>query len=672
MVNFLNGILRQDKELKKGEEALIVSSLVDGICKVPWGPLPLYWMSGVLPRLQCTEVLGEPSVVQLLELVDHYMVYQEPVLRGAAQHNILTFILAKTQSFSKPVLENCLFIFWKNKVMFINTPVWNYVQNTVIRLYNGNLADLIEETVAELVALKPRILEPLELIIASAQKILLPFILAFSKDSTSFAEIVRYLHSKVFSSMGVHNRPYAADRVNLNPEQAARFNAVFLLSLTDILSQPSRRKAKHFLKYCDTLDTDEVNNIQISYLQSCLFDDNLLDMINNSLEILKAQKEVKNIYYGKLYIRLLSMYPALDPTKAQEMLAKNISELLHEKSTPVAKAICIRLILDLLQASPSLLKSISIDILYKLPMRADFEYGVTNREDQKLSGRFSWEFFEDQLNLLCLLIGKIERHLPDDLTHSLLEFAEESLELGGSECVIASLNLVKLLHLPAADFINCAYKVTFELRKNEIFWPAIEALLHLCLDNMLRFQTDCSNILEKIAREASTAPGIMGLIVSALSSIVNHSVLSDSQLVDTIVPLLSRGICFGPSFRRDQKIVTDTNRIVSMLGSQLCVNLVEGSDHELSVSVRVKSLNLLTVLLTQHPTATQPIIEAMIKSTMGLQEEVSKGRIRHFEHSEVHKLKNRFMQAMLVLSYIVGSNQAVGKVLIIKSYCYNK
>ncbi len=83
--DLVTGYINQLVIKYKTEEELIIGSFVQGISKVSWGPLPLYWISSVLPQIQCGNILTETSVLSLLDLVELHMVYQEPLLRGASQ-----------------------------------------------------------------------------------------------------------------------------------------------------------------------------------------------------------------------------------------------------------------------------------------------------------------------------------------------------------------------------------------------------------------------------------------------------------------------------------------------------------------------------------------------------------------------------------------------------------
>ena len=124
-------------------------------------------------------------------------------------------------------------------------------------------------------------------------------------------------------------------------------------------------------------------------------------------------------------------------------------------------------------------------------------------------------------------------------------------------------------------------------------------------------------------------------------------------------------------FRKDQRLVTETNRLISgrYSGSsaQLAANLSEGSDHLLGSSVRVKSLQILATVL-QNFTAHVDKAEAeqrrsvyvwsLLERMRSLGQTVAGSRSRHFENSAVHRFRQRQYQSLLILlPYLAGKHK---------------
>ena len=656
--DLVSGYINQLVIKYKSEEELIIGSFVQGISKVSWGPLPLYWISSVLPQIQCGNILTETSVLSLLDLVELHMVYQEPLLRGAAQHNLLSFVCQKLESISKPALETFLFTFWRNKIITVDTFSWNAFQIVLFNMYGEDVNRIVEETLAELTNLKDAVLTPVHLLMKSVQKTLLPFLIMFSGSPSDLFTTIGRLYQSLFSNVLITNRPYAAERINLNLEEASRFRIVFLKSLMELLIAPERRNGRDFLKYYESKPSSNHLSEIVSYLLQT--NDNL-ESILTSLGILKLSQDVDNIGISDVYCDVLSIVP-IDQSKAEDILEQNLKELINSKASSVARAISLKVCLAILNSFTNLTTIIIRSVLTSIPIQLTFDHSVSNRESQKISGEYMYEFTNNQMELIKLCIVINPSVFTQEIRESIMNYLEQTLESCGSKCVEPAIGLANLLDISALSLINQTETVLLELRKNDMFWPVLQTSLDLIFSNMKYNPVEMLRILNTTARDSS-APGVMGSLILMLDKQFQKGLLyvDDHHLMfEGVIPILARGVVFGPSFRRDQMIVTDTNRIISEEGSLLSVNLVEGSDHELCQTVRIKSINILLSLIHQNSTSAKSIILDFLKSTADLQLEVSKGRIRHFENSEVHKLRNRMMQALLLVSSVVGAHPLIG------------
>ena len=648
-----------------------MGTIIEGISKVSWGPLPMYWVSNVLPQMQCSNVLLESGVLQLLDLVELHMVYQEPILRGAAHHNILLFVISKLESITKPVLESFLFTFWKNKVFFVNTLSWGSVQMFLSDMYGKGADGLVEETLVELNNLKKAVSTPLHILIKLVQKALLPFLIFSSCEPLNFPTCIEQLHGLLFSDIGATNRPYAAERVNLNLEESARFRMVFLKSLMELLMVPERRNGRDFLKY---LETDQMNNCQLKMVANLLLTNDSLESILTSLSILKLSNDVQDIGIATVYCDVLSGFYSLDPDKARDTMTVNLKEIFNVNASSVSRTISLKVCLAILKNFPDLIVPVVGDIVSNIPIQLAFDHTVTNRETQKISGGYTYEFTNNQIELIKLCILKNPAAFPLERKESLLIYLEETLESCGRECAGPAIDLANLLDIPALSLIKQTERVLVDMRKNDMFWSTLQKSLDLIFSNLKYNPADMLVILNETARDSST-PGIMGSLIHALNHQFQSGLLSvhDLQFMyEGVIPILTRGVVFGPTFRRDQKIVTDTNQIVSEQGHIFSINRVEGSDHELCQTVRIRSTDILLSLIHQNPSSTRNILDAFFKSAVYLQHEVSKGRLRHFENSEIHKLRNRKMQVLLLVCSVVGSHPQIGMFSFINSTLFGQ
>jgi len=657
------------------EEELVVNSLIQAVCRVSWGPLPLFWMSCVLPRLSCGRVVDEKSVLNVLDLIDHHMVYQEPLLRGAAQHNFLAFLVTKAVPLSKVVMANMLYTFWRTRVYYAATPAWALVGDYVKSLYNANINQLADETIKELICLRSsaNITGSMEILTKSVMKCLLPLVVAVSSCSTDqeaehATSLLDHVYSSVFENNADSNRAYAPNRFNLNPEQSERLRAVFLTSLLDTINTPQKRKGKGFLKYCDYSQPESPSIKAIKQFPNKVLNDEVQEKMFTALRFLLSSQDIQSVKIADIYVRIVSLSRSFSITSV-DVLSEFVTCFLGNHSD-IATAVSLQIVLKIVN---------EIQIIFnhsdcrrnlskmwpEMPLTLSFQQAITNREMQRISGQLSWQFRDDQLNFLKHYIS---RNLLDDLSEdwqsNLLAYAEESLECGGYECAISAIQLVSLLdRVSPTNFLVLAQRVVFDFRKNEMFWPALEALLSLSFENIVAEFDVVSKIIKDTVMEAKSVPAIMGLLLDALANYVkintDFSELPESTC-ELVMSLLVRCATFGPTFRRDQKVVTETNRMISDEGPKLAVNRLEGSDHQLCQRVRVVAINLLvSVISSSEPQCVPSLMASILDAFSGLQVEVSKGRTRHFENSDIHKLRHRMMQAMLVLCKLVGGFHTV-------------
>lgn len=125
--NFLNRCFT----LLEGKSGELVRRLVSGVVLQPWAPLPLLWVSIALKNLSVPRCLGDCGVKCLRSLVDGQMASMEPLIRGAAQTNIL---LAMTQLVDPKIckyqpLANLIYCLWTKGVFIAGTPLWTTTAN---------------------------------------------------------------------------------------------------------------------------------------------------------------------------------------------------------------------------------------------------------------------------------------------------------------------------------------------------------------------------------------------------------------------------------------------------------------------------------------------------------------------------------------------------------------
>ena len=175
--------------------------------------------------------------------------------------------------------------------------------------------------------------------------------------------------------------------------------------------------------------------------------------------------------------------------------------MLSGKSSYISKAIAIKVILHFAKENPNTLLIKSLKLYFsEAPVAISFPESE-NREGQKVLGAYNWQFRKNQLDLakVALKTGKI--FTDSESSDRLFQFALESLDLGGTECVISAVDLIQTMQKTSLEFILKVRKMSEEFRKNESYWPIMNSLVSLVLDHVNSHPNECSNMLTNIAKE---------------------------------------------------------------------------------------------------------------------------------------------------------------------------
>ena len=79
----------------------VLRQLILAVSSQPWGPVPILWVSLALTQLEgAPPCLLEPDLASICSLVSGPLMYQEPLLRGFAQRNLLMCVLDYLQVLS--------------------------------------------------------------------------------------------------------------------------------------------------------------------------------------------------------------------------------------------------------------------------------------------------------------------------------------------------------------------------------------------------------------------------------------------------------------------------------------------------------------------------------------------------------------------------------------------
>ena len=229
-----------------------------------------------------------------------------------------------------------------------------------------------------------------------------------------------------------------------------------------------------------------------------------------------------------------------------------------------------------------------------------------------------------------------------DEREEILTRALHTLETGGRECLLSCLQLVLSLDLPCQEFMLVSRRYIFEFRKNEVFWPGLVLLIRLCMKSVGQCPGDVVTLLLELITESETVAAICPVMIKCIRD--HFTATNNIRDLETMLPVLARALTHGPVFRRDQKLVTDTNHFIFSLGPEFEANMVEGSDHLMNSGVRVDALMTLIQMKPSSELIMKLFSELQIVNT-----EVTGKRTRHFENSNIHKVRQRIYQSYLIL-----------------------
>ena len=144
-------------------------------------------------------------------------------------------------------------------------------------------------------------------------------------------------------------------------------------------------------------------------------------------------------------------------------------------------------------------------------------------------------------------------------------------------------------------FIQTALSQVFDLRKNEAYWPTLEALVDLLWLTLLTVEDShevCLQALRKLVSESDRVIGVMPLLMASLRKKLEHPTSTAFEGHHVIEEVLAEGLTYGPVYRKDQTQMALTNMLIASRCPS--ANSVEGSDHLITAKCRQAEIVLYT------------------------------------------------------------------------------
>ena len=222
---------------------------------------------------------------------------------------------------------------------------------------------------------------------------------------------------------------------------------------------------------------------------------------------------------------------------------------------------------------------------------------------------------------------------------ALIETALEHIEIGGLNSVCPIIESVfkiadQVDQETLQTFIRLAKSAVFDLRKNDQFWPAFEALVKVWFYPSLSDES-LNEALEEVIKQSELIHGFALVMMNFVEN--NFKMYSESFQIS----FLCKCIIYGPVFKKDQIMLSTINEYI--FNHNFAVNIFEGSDHNVDVQVRAKAVQLLL----QHSFND---IQTLIKTLSNNESKLTGGKKRYFDNSAIHLVKQRSAQALLLCS----------------------
>ncbi|XP_022699351.1 uncharacterized protein LOC111266269 isoform X2 [Varroa jacobsoni] len=232
-----------------------------------------------------------------------------------------------------------------------------------------------------------------------------------------------------------------------------------------------------------------------------------------------------------------------------------------------------------------------------------------------------------------------------------LELACQLLPLTPQPMVSDLLRLIKA-YLGAADsretlsrILNMSWVSCLETRKaTSMFSECVNVFMKILFDRsvFLFAFDDLLEICVMVREYVDSVPWFGEMFYLTMIGFLREN----KQCIGIMCDQVALGLCYGPIFRKDQKVILDTERyVLNKLTSTYMpdsTNLKTLTECEAAINVRAKCVSFIRTI---EPDDAWKLIKALQSHDNA----VSSTRKRYFNNSTIHRVKTRAWQAILVL-----------------------
>ena len=141
------------------------------------------------------------------------------------------------------------------------------------------------------------------------------------------------------------------------------------------------------------------------------------------------------------------------------------------------------------------------------------------------------------------------------------------------------------------NFLQLAQSSVNDLRKNDLFWPAFNALVGVQFQPKFDSEFLIQNF-DKVLEQSELVQGLALIMINRISE--NFGEFPDKFKIWCLAKCLT----FGPIYKKDQILMNLTNEFI--YSNKYNINYIEGSDHLVNTKVRSIGIELLLLLTKEQ------------------------------------------------------------------------
>nr|CAD7425322.1 unnamed protein product [Timema monikensis] len=639
------------------------SELLRVICKISWGPVPLFYVSSALASIEGMQVWGEEELHILVEFIKDSLSTQHIYIRGAVQCLLLKALinLADTKCVTILNVANVLGAFSSSESLKRGTYLWQTTVSWLSSFVNKEIAEnfvsvysshAMKTEPGNSMTISTTVLARIMLLLWDAK--LIPIT---KQGDNKPLEI--YLFKLVDCFQNCDKRLYSSEDTQENTFKIL----VNILQESDSFQNTSDDHTKEMVL---TIIEASLNGIMVFMMRklesaSHLRDYDSIHFYMSSLDTFSKHLRLVSIIFRhleNLQKKLLEIY--LGEHVVHPIRTYFSCSILAWISKIVKKNSKVSSLDQVIAKQKILVENIIINKNLNYVLAREDKDTILTRDLHNLWGHVTSECIQNSWSMFALYLDMYHEtgtHLAIlTAIEYILNEALVALEISGAGVLVSVMEVMKYMmpHIVTTDnlqlvlkFMTLSWKLTFEMRKTEMFWKTIHSFVWMAFQKDSMINETLKPCLKQYANDifshGDSVAGLPNVLVNQLNREVTRSGI---HILEPFLEIIVEAVTFGPVHRRDQ------------------------SNSHADNEVRAVGIGLLldmTCSLTCHQMVVQ-IVEKLVEKD----KTASARRSRYFGDSYLHRLKHRVLQSVLILepSLTVAAEKRVGSLCSFISVVY--